>query len=237
MSESVGALWNRARAPQQGFRDRCAARPALGEALRGLLAARTGPAFLSLVLSWLGFSSLYQGFLHLDGPAAQALLDKLPEGVSQADVRALLQGLPPLPSWGHVLPWLVLLAPLGVLSLWLHDAVWDHLCLWLLRGLRRPKSLGLTLVADAEALKVGALGTAVGLLGDLPGVGCLFTALLLPVGIYFWVLRGFALAAWHGCPLWKGITATLIHGALALILALGTLFLFLGFTLWAIGGA
>jgi hypothetical protein len=46
---------------------------------------------------------------------------------------------------------------------------------------------------------------------------------LLPVAVYFWVLRGYALAAWHGCPVWKGVVATLLHAFLMGALVLGTL--------------
>jgi hypothetical protein len=108
----------------------------------------------------------------------------------------------------------------GVLSIWLHDAVWDHLALWLLRGLGRPRSFRDTLVADAEALKVGVFGALAGLLKYL-GIG--FTLLVWPVGIYFWILRGYALSAWHGCPVWKGVVATLLHAALMGLLVFGFL--------------
>jgi hypothetical protein len=43
------------------------------------------------------------------------------------------------------------------------------------------------------------------------------------VAVYVWVLRGFALAAWHGCPIWKGVLATLLHGLLMAVLVFGTL--------------
>ena len=134
-----------------------------------------------------------------------------------------MEGLPQLPGLGRVLPWLVLLAPVGVLSIWLHDAAWDHLALWLLRGLGPSRGFRATLVADAEALKVGAIGAVAGLLKDLPGAGLVLTVLLAPVGIYFWILRGYALAAWHGCPVWKGVLATLLHALLMGLLVLGTL--------------
>jgi hypothetical protein len=34
------------------------------------------------------------------------------------------------------------------------------------------------------------------------------------VNLWFWGLRGFALAARHGCPPWKGVAATGLHLAL-----------------------
>ena len=220
---SIPSLLNRAFAPEQGFRARAAEEPALAEAFGRLLGFRTPPAFLALVLGYAAFRAFYGGLLRMEGPLFDYLWANLPESVNAADVRSAFQALPPLPPWNHVLPWFLLLAPLGVLSLWLHDAMWDHLGLWMLKGLKAPRTFRLSLVADAEALTVGVLGAALGLLANLPGAGYRVKILLLPVGIYFWVLRGFALAAWHGCPVWKGVVATLLHAFLALLLALGFL--------------
>lgn len=227
MMDLLRGLWSRTLSPAQGFGARAAEAPSLGEAVQGLLMVRTPPAFLALLLGYLGFEQLYGRLTRMEGPVFDFLWANLPPNVDPAEVRAGFASLPPLPAFSHVLPWLVLLAPLGLLSLWLHDAVWDHACLWLLRGLKGRKTFRVSLVAEAEALKVGALGVALGLLGELPGVGCLFSVLSVPVGIYFWVLRGFALAAWHGCPPWKGVLATLLHALLAALFGLGTLAAFL----------
>jgi hypothetical protein len=159
----------------------------------------------------------------MEGPLWDLVRAQLPGQVNPADLQAALAGLPALPGWGRVLPWLVLLAPLGVLSVWLHDAVWDHLALWALRGLSGRKSLRVTLEADAEALKVGVVGALAGLLKYVPGAGFALGVALLPAAVYFWVLRGYALAAWHGCPVWKGVVATLLHAALMGLMVFGTL--------------
>lgn len=221
--ENLQALWHRTIRPERAFAARAAEAPELGEAVWGLLAIRTGPAFLATLLGYSGLLQMHGRITRMEGPLFEYLFANLPPGTNPADLRAAFQALPPLPSLGQALPWLLLLAPLGVLSLWLHDAVWDHTCLWLLRGLKGRKSLRVTLVADAEALKVGSLGAALALLGELPGLGCLFSVLLFPIGVYFWVLRGFALAAWHGCPVWKGAVATLLHALLAALFGLGLL--------------
>jgi hypothetical protein len=142
-----------------------------------------------------------------------------------ADLRAALQSLPPLPGLARALPWLVPLAPLAVLGLWLHDAAWDHLGLWLLRGTRRQEPLRATLAAEAEALKVGVLGALAGLAAQLPGSGAAAALLALAAGAWCWILRGYALAAWHGCPPWKGVLATLLHALFMVLLAAGTLIL------------
>jgi hypothetical protein len=63
---------------------------------------------------------------------------------------------------------------------------------------------------------VGALGAALGLVGELPGSGWGLGLLLAPVAAWFWFLRGYALSAWHGCPLWKGLLATVLNVVLAL---------------------
>ena len=231
--EEVRGLWSRVVAPRAGFARRAAEGPSLGEALRGVLVARTVPAFLALVLGYAGFSQMYGRLCRLEGPMFDYLWANLPESVDPGDVRAAFKALPALPTWPHVVPWLAVLAPLGILSLWFHDAVWDHTCLWLLRGLKGPRTFRVTLVADAEALKAGVFGAVFDLLGGLPGAGCLLQVALLPVSIYFWVLRGYALAAWHGCPVWKGVVATLLHAFLAGLLAAVTLgsFLLLLFSL------
>ena len=225
--ENLAALWHRSIRPEKGFRARAAQQPTLTEAVKGLLWVRTLPAFLALLLGYVGFQQMYGRITRMEGPLFDYLWANLPDTANPADLRASFQNLPALPSLGHVLPWLVLLAPLGILSMWFHDAAWDHLSLWLLRGLKARKCFRLTLVADAEALKVGTLGALLGLLGDLPILGCLGSVLLLPVGIYFWVLRGFALAAWHGCPAWKGVLATLVHALLMAVFTFGTLGVFM----------
>jgi len=221
--ERLPDLWARALAPAAGFRARAALRPGLRTALRELLLARTLPALAGLILGYAAFVQGYGRITRMEGPLWDMVWARLPEQVNPADLKAALQDLPPLPGWGHVLPWLVLLAPLGVLSIWLHDAAWDHLALWLLKGLGGRRSFRVTLEADAEALKVGVIGALAGLLKYLPGVGFLVGILMFPVGIYFWVLRGYALAGWHGCPVWKGVLATLLHAALMGILVFGSL--------------
>jgi hypothetical protein len=223
--ERLRGLWECARAPRLGFRARAARRPGLKEAGLDLLLTRTLPTLAALML---GYREISQGLLavqRMDGPLWDQVWSRLPDQVAPADLRAAMAGLPTLPGLGRMLPWLALLAPLGVLSLWLHDAVWDHMALWLLGGLGGRKCFRTTLVADAEALNVATLGTAAGLLKFLPG-GMVFAVLLLPVGVYFWVLRGYALAAWHGCPPWKGVVATLLHAFLMGILVFGTLAVF-----------
>jgi hypothetical protein len=193
------------------------------DALKGLLVVRTLPALAALILGYGGFASTYGRVARMEGPVWDLVRARMPDQVDPGQLQAALRHLPVLPGWGRVLPWLALAAPIGVLSLWLHDAAWDHLSLWLLRGLGGRRGFRATLVADAEALKVGTFGVLAGLLKSLPGLGLPFTVLLLPVAVYFWVLRGFALAAWHGCPPWKGVAATLLHALIMGILVFGTL--------------
>lgn len=221
--ESLRTLWDRAWAPAEGFRVRAAARPGLRAAALEMLLVRTGPALAGLVLGYAAFAQGYARITRMEGPVWDLLGARLPDQVNLADLKAALQSLPPLPGWGHVLPWLVLLAPLGVLSIWLHDAVWDHLALWLLRGLGAPRSFRATLEADAESLKVGVIGALAGLLKYLPGVGFGLGLVLLPLAVYFWILRGYGLAAWHRCPVWKGVLATLLHALLMGVLVFGSL--------------
>lgn len=207
-------LWRRAVSPAEAFRLRAAEAPLLGSSLGTMLLLRSPLVLIELVA---GYWSLRVAFASLRGMEAAAAdwIKFLPLSLTLEDWRMLIADLPVLPDVTRALPWLVLLAPVWVLSLWLHDAAWDHGCLWMLGGLKGRKGLRVTLVAEAEALTVGSLGAAVGLLGLVPLVGWVLALPLAAVGVWFWVLRGFALAAWHGCPVWKGVVATVLHALLA----------------------
>ena len=225
--EPLRGLWARALAPTEGFRARAACRPGLGRAVGEMLLVRSVPALAGLVFTYVAFAKGLSRFQGMTDPLWDLVWSRLPAGIDPGDLRAAVQGLPSLPGLGRVLPWMVLLAPLGILSLWLHDAVWDHLALWLLRGLAGRQSFRITLEAEAEALKVGVVGVLAGLVRYLPGVSFLVNLALLPLAVYFWILRGYALAAWHGCPVWKGVLATLLHAALMGLLVFGFLALVL----------
>ncbi len=186
-----------------------------------MLAWRLPLAFLDLTVGWWGLGSLVD---RLHRQAEPMLLEVWrQQGGEAADLRALTADLPPVPSLGRVWPWLALAAPVGLLGLWLHHAVWDHGCLWLLGGVDRSRGFRRTLQAESEALTVGSVGVALGLLGSLPGLGLVLGLPLALVGIWFWGLRGFALAAFHGCPPWKGVLATFLHGVLVACCACGLL--------------
>jgi hypothetical protein len=180
VTEGWRNLWVRARAPERGFRARAKERPSLGEAVKGLLLVRTLPALAGMVLGYAGFASAYGRVVRMEGPVWDLLWARLPEQADPAELKAALLHLPALPGWERALPWFALAAPIGVLSLWLHDAAWDHLSLWLVRGVGARPAFRTTLVAEAEALKVGTAGTLAGLLKYLPGLGMPFTVLLLP---------------------------------------------------------
>jgi hypothetical protein len=209
----LGTLWRRATSPAEAFRLRATEAPSLDASLRLLLLLRSPLAFLSSVLGYWHFHRFWTELAHPGNGVDWVRRLRLP--VSPEDWRALCEGLPVLPPTPKVLPWLALAAPVGVLGIWLHDAVWDHGCLWLLGGLKQGRGVRGTLVAESEALAVGSLGAAAALLGAVPYLGTLLALPLFALGVWFWVLRGFALAAWHDCPVWKGVTATVLHGILA----------------------
>lgn len=208
-------LWGRAISPVEGFRERAASVPTLGAALRRMFLLRTPLAFASSALGYWGLRSAYQAFRGLEGATGDLVCRFLPVSMNAEDLRSALAELPHLPALGRVWPWLLLGAPLGVLGLWLHDAVWDHGCLWMLGGLKARPGFRATMIAEAEALSVGSIGAVIGFLGYLPHLGWVVSLPLAAIEVWFWVLRGFALAAWHECPIWKGIGATVLHGVLA----------------------
>lgn len=228
-------LWRCVLSPERGFGLLAERGIRLVPSLGGMLLLRGSVAFAEFVLAYAGAGRLYRGLLGMQGPVWDLLLRSLPPVMGADEIGSLLQGLPPMPSLGRVWPWLLLAAPLYVASLWLHDAVWDHGFLWLLGGLKERRGFGATLVAEAEALQVGVFGAVPALLAGLPRMGCLFSLPLGFLGAYFWILRGFALAAFHRCPIWKGILATVLHAALMACFAFGTMLLL--FLLLAQGAA
>jgi len=227
------ALWRRALAPEEEFRSLAGNEPRPLASFGGLMALRAPVAFVELLLTYFGFRRMYQSIAAVKGTLWDLVLWRLSGDVTAEDIRALMQDLPPVPALERVLPWLLLAAPLYVISVWFHDAMWDHGCLWMLGGLKERRGFRTTLVAESEALQVGVFGAALALLSNLPRIGWILALPLGFVGAYFWVLRGFALAAFHRCPVWKGIVATVLHVVLAACFVLG--FLALLFVLLAQG--
>ncbi|HEX9080801.1 MAG TPA: hypothetical protein VF768_00910 [Holophagaceae bacterium] len=205
LREALHALWR----PQEAFAE-------LGQAR-----FRPGRAFLRMLLWWLP-PALALGVLETRSALAvyQAMrAGHLPAwfptwalpGLDSESAVAFFRGLPAPPGWDRILPALLLLVPLEVVGVWLHDAVWDHTALWMLGGLKARRGFRATMLADSEALRIASLGSWAGLLGFLPRVGSLLSAPLLLLSAYLWIFRGFSLAACHGLPAWKGLAATLLH--------------------------
>lgn len=201
--------------PWATFPARAAENPTLGQALGRMLFLRTPVVHASGCLTYRTLEALWNQLRTWEGALPRALETILGPHVQAGDLQAIAQTVT-LPSPGIVAGILLGLAPLGVLSLWLHDVVWDHGALWLL-GVRPSRGAWrATAIAEAEALASGSIGVGLGLLGWIPGLGSSLVLPLLGLQLWFWVQRGFALAAWHRCPIGKGVAATLLHAALAL---------------------
>ncbi len=188
-----------------------------------------GKAALDMALVWMPLALLNAGWTAVqslrvyetlrNGAVPAGALGWL--GVDPADVQELVTRLPASPAIGRLWPWLVLVVPLGVLGTWLHHAVWDHTGLWLLGGLKEKGGFRASLLAEAQALRIAAVGTLIALLNFLPVLGAWLAWPLLLLDAYLWLFRGFALAARHGCELWKGLAATIVHAVLLGCCALG----------------
>ncbi len=201
-------LW----APGEGFRDLAVDAPGLKRSLGWMLAAALP---WKVAAAWFGLRAglaEYAAFRDGSGPAWQGVYRAIPD-LSREDIRQAFAAWPAAPGWDHVAPWVPLIAVASLFSLWLHDGVWDHAALWLLRGLKADKAgrVKATLAAEAQAQAVAWIGAALGLLAFLPGIGDGMGLALLPLTAWLWLIRGWALAAHHGCPTWKGVSATLLH--------------------------
>lgn len=193
--------------------------PTLGKALRDMALVWMPLALVNTV--WTTSRAIQAYDALRKGAVPAGILRGL--GVDPADLHELLSTLPTPTSLGRIWPWLLVAVPLGVLGTWLHHAVWDHTGLWLLGGLKEQRGFRTSLLAEAEALRIAAMGTLVGLLGFVPVLGVVLALPLLAVDAYLWLFRGFALAARHGCEPWRGIAATVVHAVLLGCCALGLL--------------
>lgn len=201
-------LW----APGEGFRDLASDAPGLKRSLGWMLAAALP---WKAAATWFGLKAglaSYAAFRDGSGAVWQEVYRALPD-LSRDDIRQAFAAWPVAPGWAQVAPWVPLIAVVGLFSLWLHDGVWDHAALWLLRGLKADKAARVkaTLAAEAYAQAVAWIGAALGLLAFLPRIGDWMDLALFPLTAWLWLIRGWALAAHHGCPPWKGVTATLLH--------------------------
>ncbi|MDP1832058.1 MAG: hypothetical protein Q8K67_08360 [Geothrix sp.] len=199
--------------------------PALGPAVRDMALVWIPLALLNA--AWTAWRALQAYDALRRGAIAPGILGWL--GADPADFQELVSALPASPAYGQVWPWLLLAVPLGVLGTWLHHAVWDHAGLWLLGGLKERRGFRTSLLAEAEALRIAALGTLLGLLGFVPVLGWVLALPLMLLDAYLWLFRGFALAARHGCEPWRGIAATGVHVLLlgCCVLGLVSLMLFM----------
>lgn len=196
-----------------------------GTAFAGLAQRKDGGRAFGRMLLWWLPPALLHGALSAWGALAayrELRTGQLPGWVARLVLPGLEPGAPvgflrdlPAPPGGRILLLAVLvLVPLGVVGTWLHDAVWDHTALWMLRGLGAGRGFRATLRAESEALRIAALGSWAGLLGFLPRAGLLLALPLALLEGYLWVFRGFALAEVHGLPAWKGLAATVLHAVL-----------------------
>jgi hypothetical protein len=207
--------------PVQGFREQAVVSPGFGASFGWMMALRGSFSVLGGLLTLHAVYRDYPLFKNLQGSMWQGVFHRLPADINVEDLRAFVLNLPDLPPWTSIWPWMLVLGPLGIASAWLHNAVWDHTCLWMLGGVKRTGSWRVTFIAEAEAMQVGTLDAAFSLFSFIPLAGLLMAPFFMLSGAYFWVMRGIALAAFHQAPIWKGVVATVLHILLATLCLCG----------------
>ena len=212
--------------PVKGFQERAGESPGLGASFGWMMLLRGSFSTLSGLLALHAVYRDYPLFKNVNGPMWQEILRRLPSDLNSfnvEEIQAFVVSLPDLPPWASLWPWMLVLGPVGIASAWLHNAVWDHTCLWMLGGVKRTGSWRITFIAEAEAMQVGVLDAAFASLRFIPLAGPLLAPLFIVSSAYFWVMRGLALAAFHHAPRWKGAVATLLHILLATLFICGML--------------
>jgi hypothetical protein len=186
------------------------AAPPLGRAVLDMSLAWMPLAFLNAVITLWRAVRTYEAIR--GGTFAPELFARL--GANPEGLHDLAATLPPPPAFVRLWPWLLLIVPVGVLGTWLHHAVWDHMGLWMMGGLKQKRGFRTSLLGEAQALRIAVLGTLLGLAGFIPILGIVLALPLLLLDAYLWLFRGFALAARHGCEPWRGVAATVVHAVL-----------------------
>jgi hypothetical protein len=146
------------------------------------------------------------------------LLDIIAQApIDAGEALAALGSFPALPPLGAAWHLVSLFAFLSIVGLWMHNVVWDHTALWLLRGTKPKPSFRISSAAIAEAMGAESFASCLGAIASLSFAGFVAAPILMAANIYYWCLKGVALSFFHGCPVWKGVAATLLHVVLVIL--------------------
>ena len=210
--EKLASYWRMAISPVKTFTDIAAHPPRPLKALAWMLLFRAPLLWASTALAYSWAAQIQQIFKE----PQPMLFDAVDLLTGRAEeVFFELGSLPNLPPLGDLWLWMGIFALLWLIGLWMHNAVWDHLGLWILRGARPKPSFRFSAAAIAEAMGAASLASILRLIAMLPVLGLFALPLIGAAGAYFWVLRGTALSIFHDSPIWKGIVAILLHLLLA----------------------
>jgi hypothetical protein len=197
--------------PQKTFMEMAAQAPRPLPALGWMLMFRVPLAWATSALTYIWLIRLQQA-IHAPPSWLSDIIGQAP--IEAGEAFGALASLPALPPLGAAWPWLSLYALLTIVGLWMHNVVWDHAALWLLRGTKQKPSFHFSSAAIAEAMGAASFASGLGIFASLPIVGLVAAPILVAAILYYWCLKGIGLAFFHNCPIWKGVAATLLHVAL-----------------------